>query len=282
MRDSIFEIVRQNTDYKKEAIRVNNLIFNEPLILSNDSPRTFTVSQFVDGACFFDWKNRGHFIDLEDFLASCEYEHWKETANIEISNFLNFAEISYNIWKLAEQNLLISSFFEPAIQFYQIKEILDDCLAWLNCKAVYFEDKEQVIIVEEKPEVSAVCECLAQDLSMEMLRYNHYKLRGNLKEKKRILLYVAADLEPKKKQLKILNETLTDNIFYLLNNLDLRHNNCSEGYPNYKKVVAEMTPDEMEKWYDELYKMILLANLELDNNKRRAEVAALKKRIEGE
>lgn len=62
----------------------------------------------------------------------------------------------------------------------------------------------------------------------------------------------------------------------MFNNMNIRHNNCAEGDKNYKKVVAKMSQDELESWYDETYQLCLLAFLELDNVERTKKVAELK------
>ena len=67
----------------------------------------------------------------------------------------------------------------------------------------------------------------------------------------------------------------------MLNNFNLRHNNidinCKK---HYKKVIAEMKDDELEEWYDELYQMILLVFLELDNKDRTIKFKEIKDKIE--
>ena len=60
------------------------------------------------------------------------------------------------------------------------------------------------------------------------------------------------------------------------NNMNIRHNNSTEGDKNYREVVAKMTQDELENWYDETYQLCLLAFLELDNVERTKKVAQLK------
>ena len=42
-----------------------------------------------------------------------------------------------------------------------------------------------------------------------------------------------------------------------------------------------MSTEELEHWYDELYQMILLANLEMDNASRMRDVDNLKNTISG-
>lgn len=66
----------------------------------------------------------------------------------------------------------------------------------------------------------------------------------------------------------------------MFNNMNIRHNNCTEGDKNYREVVAKMSQDELEKWYDETYQLCLLAFLELDNVERTKKVAQLKASFE--
>lgn len=65
----------------------------------------------------------------------------------------------------------------------------------------------------------------------------------------------------------------------MLNNFNIRHNNKNKGDKNYKEYVAKMRKDRLEKWYDELYQMILLAFLLMDNTKRTDRVKELKVKI---
>ena len=76
--------------------------------------------------------------------------------------------------------------------------------------------------------------------------------------------------------LKLKNSKLEDDVLALLNNLNIRHNNCMEGDKNYKEIVAKMSKDELENWYDETYQLCLLAFLELDNVERTKKVSELK------
>ena len=70
--------------------------------------------------------------------------------------------------------------------------------------------------------------------------------------------------------------------FEMLNNMNVRHNNRSKkDISKYKEYVAKMTKARIEKWYDELYQMMLLAFLTLDNVNRQTQVKELKNKIIG-
>ena len=106
-------------------------------------------------------------------------------------------------------------------------------------------------------------------------------MKGDVAKKKAILLALGSDLEPQRAEIKSLDKDLEDSIFFMLNNLDLRHNNRKKGDKNYKEKVAKMSKAKLEGWYDELYQMMLLAFLELDNKERSERVSGLKTKING-
>ena len=156
---------------------------------------------------------------------------------------------------------------------------MDNCLSHYGYKGEYFPDLEQLIVIEDKPEATAVAEIVPNEISLKVLRYNHFSLKGDLQAKKEILLALGEQLEPKRKQLSCIASDLADNIFFMLNNLHLRHNNKVYGDKNYRKVVADMDDSTLEHWYDELYQMILLAFLQLDQVDRNAKILELKQTI---
>lgn len=79
-----------------------------------------------------------------------------------------------------------------------------------------------------------------------------------------------------------INKKLSDNVFYLLNNLNLRHNNKTVGDKNYNQYVSSIEDNELEQWYDELYQMMLLCFLMLDNVQREEKIETLKQKMNGE
>lgn len=278
-RNNIFEILAQ-TNVNDEANRLNRLFVKEKTIQCGSTQ--FTLKDYVSIYCFDDWASRGHCLDMDDFLNATRYDIEKFMVSRSIDSFFTVVEIIFNCWKMAERTLGIGHIKAKALpNFNRLYNIMVECLSHYNQRAIYDEEKEQILIVADKAEVTAVAEIVSIPLARSIVRYNHRSLKGDIKTKKSILLELGTELEPKRKALLGMNKELEDKIFFMLNNIDLRHNNRSHGDKNYKEAVANMDDSELEDWYDELYQMMLLAFLELDQITRNTKVDGLKAKIAG-
>lgn len=277
-RKNIFEIISGTFNISREVGRIIQLFETDKIVSIPYKPNC-TIFDFVQVYGFAHWRNRGHCINANDFLDSLGYKTLWKRADTNPTQFLTLIEIIYNFWYIVEKATGLSNEYDGA-QFALLKEIMDDCLAHYNHKGVYFSDLEQLIVIEDKPEATAVAEIVDEEVAFRVLRYNHYSLKGDLNAKKDILLALGADLEPKKKNIGKIDKKLEDGIFYILNNLNLRHNNITIGDPKYKPFVAKMDESTLESWYDELYQMMLLAYLQLDQADRFSRFETLKRSIE--
>ena len=101
--------------------------------------------------------------------------------------------------------------------------------------------------------MTAAAEIVESKLAYEIIQYNHHLLKGDIEKKRRILKVLADKIEPMrtefKKQQK--NKELESDIGFLLNNMNIRHNNL-EG-KNAVDYVKELSDEELEEWYDETY-----------------------------
>jgi hypothetical protein len=137
------------------------------------------------------------------------------------------------------------------------------------------QDEISIFVPKDRGAVS-VSEIVSPEISYKVLEYNHYTMKGDIARKRETLRILADQLEPRRVELAAINKELANNVFFMFNNMNIRHNNCAEGDKNYKEVVAKMSQDELESWYDETYQLCLLAFLELDNVERTKKVAQLK------
>ena len=280
MRKSIFEIISESYDIGTEIERMKSMTMQEKVLYVGHEYKYTTLFEFVDDYCFKHWRHRGHCVDVVDFLETINFNELVDDAEENYESFMTIIEVIYNFWQQVEYRLT-SPIFKLKTQgnFYHLKDVLDNNLDRFNHIAHVDIVNDLVLVIENKPEITAAAEYVDETLSLEVVRYNHRSLRGNLEEKKKILLAFAADLEPRRKEISQINKKLEDDIFFMLNNLNIRHNNRSKKDKNYKNHVANMKKVTLEKWYDELYQMILLAYLSLEQAERTKKVDELKRKI---
>lgn len=170
---------------------------------------------------------------------------------------------------------------QPAInvQFYlmQIAQVIEK-IGYMPLNQDGF-----VIYVEKSPAAISVAESeqIQKEISYKMISYNHHSMRGKLQEKKNTILKLAELLEAKRTELAKVDSRFCSDIFYLFNNLNIRHNNVDPSINGkFKQAVADMPPEELEHWYDETYQMCLLAFLRLEQADRKIEFDKLKSVIE--
>lgn len=124
-------------------------------------------------------------------------------------------------------------------------------------------------------------EFIPESLSYRLISYNHYSMKGNLAEKKTTLLDLANLLEPQRTNLERIDKTFSSDLFYTFNNFHIRHNNMDQLGTKYKKPVGDLSDEQLEYWYDEVYQMCLLAFMRLEHIDRKKKFDSLKSQIEG-
>jgi hypothetical protein len=273
-RKNIFEILESKWNLYEELSRLRKLFEDIEMITIYGISQS-TIRDFVDEYCFYSWKNRNQYIDVADYLDALEYSKLIELVEEDTDLAIMLVEIMYNFYYMAKSKMTNENYrFSSDFQLFKsnMDRFLDNC----NHMAYIIEDKEQVIVIEKDPAATAVAEISNPETAFAVIQYNHHTLKGDIKAKKEIILHLAAKLEPKRTTLKGTNPSLADDIFTLLNNLNIRHNNIDPAYYDFKHYIASMSKEELENWYDELYQMILLANLEIDNLERKKRVTELK------
>ena len=193
---------------------------------------------------------------------------------------VTFCEYSYNLVYLSRGYAFnyLSSDVNQAIRLYitQIENVIEKICYMPN-------DKENITDFVPKNQVAiSVSEIVDPNLSYKILEYNHHSMKGDIRQKRDVVLTLADQLEPQRAKLKQINSTMESDLFFLFNNLNLRHNNADPNGKNYVSFVAAMKEEEIEQWYDDIYQMCLLAFLELDQIDRKSRVAQLKTDIQNQ
>ena len=287
-RNDIFQILLSKRDFDQEVTRLETLLANDRAIAvfernafdfaDEPEPQYFKIEEFVNKYAFLKWKCRGTYINLSELITTLGLEDMRNGYCFTEEQLLLYAEYVANVLYLAEHVETSDVFWYHVTDVFEAtKKNLNSILEWLNYEQKLFYKKEKVLIFQKNAAVIAAAEVVKKDLALSIIEYNHNSLKGNLEGKKSILLALGEEIEPKRQDIRDLDHALADGIFFLLNNINLRHNNRSKGNNNnYKEYIAKLNNTTLESWYDELYQMMLLAFLELEQRDRNKKVENLK------
>lgn len=123
----------------------------------------------------------------------------------------------------------------------------------------------RIVIQSDSVMEQAVFATEDEELSVLLYKYRHYS--NNISDKKQILVQIINKLEPRIQQKKNSKShdryyETADTINNIANNFNVRHNNTSGS--KKKSYACELTEEEQEYWYDQLYNAILIMILEDD------------------
>lgn len=223
-------------------------------------------------------------ITLDEFDRKHEINFENNPKNIDIDYLVSFCEYLYNFLKpLQDNNLHKSINVSSNIQFTieQIKKVID-LIGYTESKRKSSNGYITIIFVQKDENVIAVAtsKYISEDMSYKIFNYLHKSMKGNIEGKREILLSLGRTLEQKRKILKEMNNKFDDYLFYLLNNMNIRHNNIDkDDMKKYKKYLEEMGEKKLEEWYDKIYRMCLLAIMLLEQKDRNIEIEELKKKM---
>lgn len=219
---------------------------------------------------------RGTCITLEEFDRKHDFNFVIGLTDVSIDFFIKFCEYFYNMMNAMQRAGIAGRYpYTPQFAADLILKIIES----IGYEQVKVDDV--IIFVEKSPAATSVAEILPTELSYKIISYNHYSMKGDLEEKKATILQLANLLEAEREQLHNTNKTLENDLFYLLNNFNIRHNNTDPKLKGkYRKYVANMSNDELEQWYDETYQMCLLAFLEIEHADRKKKFDQVKECIE--
>ncbi len=215
----------------------------------------------------------GTCLDLDEFNQMYGFHFEEQPQDFDIDYLVGFCEYIYNF------AVYLGCSYIKDFSFYvgYISKVIG-AIGYMESR----EDSFTIFVPKDSVAISvAESEKIPQDLSYKIISYNNHSMKGNLQGKKNTILRLTDLLEPKRKDLDKVDKTLSSDLFYLFNNLNLRHNNidpASKG--KYKQAVAEMDQGQLETWYDEIYQMCLFAFMSLEQADRKVKINELKQKIE--
>lgn len=258
-------------DIKREYSRLYSSFY---LQKSQDMYGNFYSLQECCAANFMNVPFRGTCLSLDDFDDFYNIHFEKVPSEFDLNYLVLFCEYTYNFVLYLNNAFLMCAGVNTPQQIYlqQIMRVVEAIGYMIT------QSNNVTIMVPKSQEAIAVSEIVSPAISYKVIEYNHHTLQGNIDAKKTIILLLADQLESKRELLKSVNKSLETNIFFLYNNMNIRHDNCSPDSKKYREYTAKMSKKELESWYDEIYQLSLLAFLELDNIERSRQIEILKQK----
>lgn len=140
-------------------------------------------------------------------------------------------------------------------------------------------EENKFIVVENNKAATQAAEIVEDDnVSFDLIKYNHYALKGNLSEKKKILTSIGVYIEP-----ILSNKTFRDSMYknllsdtrFVFNNFHIRHNNLTG--PKAQEYTQSLKDDELENWYDKAYDLAIAVIIATECLPVQEELSELKK-----
>lgn len=270
MRRNFAQVLKAGkVDLKKEYSKLYVLFYGKD---DRDGESLADLISVNFGSIYF----RGTCLDLDEFDEKYKFCFVEQPQDFDIDYLVSFCEYIYNFVLCFEDRY----FFAQINKHFYLQHInkVIEAIGYMESR----EDEFTIFVPKDNAAIAvSESEHIPENVSYKVIAYSHHSMKGNLEAKKAVLQQLASILEAKRKNLSRADKTLETNLFYSFNNLNIRHNNVDpELKGKYKAYVAQMSTDELEKWYDETYQMCLLAFLQIENLDRKAEFDKLKAKIE--
>lgn len=273
-RKNIFDILSEKYNIDEELVKISTLFFNKLFYLSNQlfcNQKELTIEELAEEQIYADypplfvrWKQRGSCLNCAEMRKKLDVPK-----NELLEDTVITLEYFINIISLIQRNIGFGSkygIFQDK-KFTLLIENIEILLEKMHYEKHFFKDEEKVILVPKNPTATAVAEISSENTAMAILMYHHASLKGNFVRKKELLRQIAQEYEPLlKKGIDGFSDYFSKARDFL-NNLDIRHNNSD------KPIVKNLSPEELENWYDELYQLLLFCVLIRDNKDRKDKMA---------
>ena len=278
MRTSFWDIVRKQADLKKEMLFLENIFCKSTFYLQS---YPWTLIDYINTFYFANWAAANNITcpRIADLRSHVGIARFIEAKKLSIDEFLLYLECTANLVSI----VLYKSRTDGAIEI--AKNMLLNIKT--NCERLNFEivefSKGLFKIVEKNAAATAVADKYSgtdSEFSYKVIEYNHFLLKGNIDRKREILNTIASKFEAVRPQLKAIGfKDIESDAGYLVNNINIRHNNTDPQSNSYKTYIAAMPPAELEEWYDKTYDVLLLALLASDFSELHGDIQELKKKI---
>lgn len=280
-RRSFFERMQREVDFQAEYVKIDKIVCCEEISISGYIySLNSTIEQEIEKH-FRKWDRKDNYASFTELRSAVGFEvkYTNKEArflalNVTMEDFFAYCEMLLNV----VFGLGGALPREIATAFSPIIDIIRADIAKLNHEIHVTGDKGY-LIVQSDAAASSVADITPVDTGDAFIKYNHYLLKGDINKKRDLLKRIDLDLEPKRKRQHkpSSSSAIEDDLSFLLNNMNIRHNNADpSNVKYYNPEYSHLSNQEIEYWYDETYQLALLVYLAIDNESRTEKVKALK------
>lgn len=265
------EALERELDFQHEYEKLERMVVEEKVNI--EYVNSTSINDAIEKE-FRSWKKRKSYLSFEEVRTELGFDYYYDygryffTSEVGIKEYFLYCEMILN--------LIFDLNIHQDFHFSQKIKIITDTIKYVIDKSG-FELKrcnDELLIVEKNAAALEVAD-LVPNLADVIIEYNHYLLKGNIDRKKELLKKIVDAIEPERKIFESISYQETDDFFNLVNNMNIRHNNCDPNYKSrYCEAFATLSDNEKEKWYDLLYDQALflyVKKAQIDRNKRIAE-----------
>lgn len=260
MRRTFADILNDaEVDVSAEYRSLHTLVFQR-YGFYGDMEGYFHLMPFAGTAC-----------NLKDFNERNGFNFESVECTKDLDDLLLFCEYVYNF--AARMNVFDDCYLEKSFGIARHIGMLVDKLRYR-----FVEHGDLWVLVPEDEKIEAAAEVAPPQAGNDLFRYDYRAYRGDVDGKRKILVSLATSLEPHRARLAEIAKEFTNNYFYLVNSLNIRHNNVEPvDTGKYKEFVAQMPEDELEGWYDTVRYMSAAAFLLLEYGENAQSIKDLKR-----
>lgn len=250
MRKNFYDLL-SHREFKihREYETLWRLFCVEPCYQANS--QKYTLSTWINDFFFRSLSFRGSFTSLSNMMDELGIR-LRYTTDIDV--LLLFCELIYAVipWNLKAYQSTVRKQIETIT--HNINYILE------QTNHEFRTDSEgRNIIVEKNKAATLAAELVDNDtVAFELIEYNHFALKGDLEGKRKLLVSIAAYIEPILRDHTLQNngyKKLESDAGFLFNNFHIRHNNKVGN--TAKAYITSISNNELEEWYDKAYEVAL-------------------------
>lgn len=274
-KEHIFEKLSKSFDLDVEIRRIDALFCSKFYFEEYGSASRriwYYPEKLVDEYCIFNWKQRKNCITCIDMRATLRIPRFDYVDHYTEDEVLTYLEYVENILFLCEEWRKNHSEIYVTEEYDMLMQNLSAVLDTLNLEVKYFEESQQAFVQEKNNIVNIVLEDVEDNVAIDIVKYGHHMLKGNLEEKRKILAFLATEFEGMRKQLKSMGCNVEDDTGFLLNTF-IRHNNDNKAY------VQSLSDEELESWYDRAYDLLMICFMQDKYLKNKSDIKDLKQKI---